>query len=41
MGPKVEAAMAFIKTGGKRAIIGSIDHIEAAIQRKAGTEIIG
>ncbi len=40
MGPKVEAAMQFIKSGGKRAVITSIQSIEAAVARKAGTEII-
>lgn len=40
MGPKVEAALRFIKGGGKRAVITSIQKIEAAVNGKAGTEII-
>jgi carbamate kinase len=40
MGPKVEAALKFIKGGGKRAFITSIEHIEAAIEGRAGTEIV-
>lgn len=40
MGPKVRAAVNFIKTGGKRAVITSIEHIEKAVAGKAGTEVI-
>jgi len=40
MGPKIEAAMQFIKRGGKRAVITSIQSIEEAVARKAGTEVI-
>ena len=40
MGPKVEAAVQFIRTKGKRAVISSIEKIEAAVRGKAGTEII-
>ncbi|NNG06531.1 MAG: carbamate kinase [Desulfobacteraceae bacterium] len=40
MGPKVEAAVQFIKSGGKRAIITSILSIEEAVAGNAGTEII-
>ena len=39
MGPKVEAAVQFIKSGGKRAVIASIQSIEAAVAGKAGTEV--
>ncbi len=38
--PKVEAAMQFVKYGGRRAVITSIKTIEAAVEGKAGTEII-
>jgi carbamate kinase len=38
MGPKVEAATQFKKSGGKRAIITSIESIEAAVAGKTGTE---
>jgi carbamate kinase len=39
MGPKVEAATQFIKAGGKRALITSIDKIEKAVAGGAGTEV--
>ena len=39
MGPKVEAAVQFIKSGGKRAVISSIKGIEDAVAGKAGTEV--
>ena len=38
--PKVEAAIQFLQQGGRRAVITSINLIEAAINGKAGTEII-
>ncbi|MCL5406144.1 MAG: carbamate kinase [Deltaproteobacteria bacterium] len=40
MGPKVEAALKFIKSGGSRAVICSIDSIEKAVAGGAGTEIV-
>ena len=40
MRPKIEAAIQFLQTGGKRAVISSIETIEAAIQGRAGTEIV-
>jgi carbamate kinase len=40
MGPKVEAAMQFIRNKGKRAVITSIEKIEEAVEGKAGTEFI-
>lgn len=40
MGPKIEAAMQFMKSGGKRAVITSIETIEEAVAGRAGTEII-
>jgi carbamate kinase len=40
MGPKVEAAVQFTRKRGKRAVITSIEKIEAAVRGKAGTEII-
>ncbi len=39
MGPKIEAAMQFVRHSGKRAVITSIEAIEAAVRGKAGTEI--
>ena len=38
--PKVEAAMQFIKYGGKRAIITSVETIKAAISGNSGTEFV-
>lgn len=40
MGPKVEAAIQFLETGGKRAVIASIEDIEKAVLGEAGTEFI-
>ena len=39
MGPKVEAAVAFIRKGGRRAVICHLDEIALAVAGKAGTEI--
>jgi carbamate kinase len=39
MGPKVEAALQFVRRCDKRAIICSIEEIEAAVAGKAGTQI--
>ncbi len=38
--PKVEAAIQFLQHGGKRAVITSINLIEAAVNGKAGTQIV-
>lgn len=38
MGPKVEAAVQFMRCGGKRAVITSVDRIEEAVAGRAGTE---
>lgn len=40
MGPKVEAAVQFMESGGKRAVICGIDEIEEAAEGRGGTEII-
>jgi len=40
MGPKVEACAQFIRQGGRRAIITSIDRIEKAVAGEAGTEVV-
>ncbi len=40
MGPKIEAAIQFLRSGGKKAIITSLDCLESAIKGEAGTEII-
>lgn len=39
MGPKVEASIRFIKSGGKRAIITSMEKAVDALEGKTGTEI--
>ena len=39
MGPKVEAASRFAAMTGKRALIGSLEHIEAMLESRAGTEV--
>jgi len=39
MGPKVTAAVSFIRDGGKRALITSVTAVEAAVAGEAGTEI--
>jgi len=38
MGPKVEAAVRFLKGGGKRALITSVEDIAAGVKGRAGTE---
>ncbi len=40
MGPKVEACVRFIKYGGERAIITSLDRAAEALDGKAGTHIL-
>ena len=39
MGPKVEAACKFVLATGKRAVIGSLDQIEAMLAGTAGTQV--
>ncbi len=39
MGPKVQACIQFLKSGGKRAVITAIDAIEKSVEGKAGTQI--
>ncbi|OFE14851.1 carbamate kinase [Humibacillus sp. DSM 29435] len=41
MGPKVEAAMRFVRAGGLRSVITSLDQIAAAIDGEVGTVIEG
>lgn len=40
MGPKVEAAMAFLEQGGRRVIIGLLEEAREALQGRAGTTIV-
>lgn len=39
MGPKVQAACAFVLATGRRAVIGSLEHIDAMLAGQSGTEI--
>ena len=39
MGPKIDAACRFVQASGKRAVIGSLDQIEAMLSGSAGTQI--
>jgi carbamate kinase len=40
MGPKIEAAINFLRSGGKKTIITSLENIEQAINGEGGTEIV-
>jgi len=40
MGPKVEACIRFMKSGGDRAIITSLNKAVAALEGKTGTRIV-
>ncbi len=40
MGPKIEAAVRFVKTTGKRAAIGNLEDIERIVAGEAGTSIV-
>ena len=40
MGPKIQAVINFLESGGERAIITSIDKIKEALEGTSGTEII-
>ena len=40
MGPKVEAAVHFVRAGGARAVIADLDDPSAALRGEAGTEIV-
>jgi carbamate kinase len=39
MGPKVQAACEFVLASGRRAAIGSLEHIEAMLRVDAGTQV--
>jgi carbamate kinase len=39
MGPKVQAAVAFVRSGGREAVVASVDHIGEAAAGDAGTRI--
>ena len=40
MGPKVEAAVRFVRDGDRRAVIAELDQARAALAGAAGTEIV-
>jgi carbamate kinase len=40
MGPKIEAAVDFLKGGGERVVIASIDEAFEAVEGRAGTQIV-
>ncbi len=40
MGPKIEAAVSFLKSGGKEVIVTSLDKAKQAILGDAGTKIV-
>jgi carbamate kinase len=40
MGPKITAALRFLERGGPRALITSLEKLDAALERKAGTEVV-
>ena len=40
MGPKVAAATEFVDATGKRAVIGSLDQLDAMVAGTAGTNIV-
>lgn len=40
MGPKVEAAVQFVRCGGRESIITSLDHLAEAVMGEAGTHIV-
>lgn len=40
MGPKVEAAVAFVEAGGEKAIIGSLARATEAVAGRSGTEVV-
>lgn len=40
MGPKVEAACAFVRSGGRRAAIGALDQLQALVEGSVGTQVV-
>jgi carbamate kinase len=40
MGPKVAAAARFVQRTGRRAAIGALEHIEAIVEGRAGTQVV-
>jgi carbamate kinase len=40
MGPKITAALRYLERGGPRALITSLEKLDAALEGRAGTEIV-
>ena len=40
MGPKVESALRFLRSGGKEVVISSYEHLCEAVAGRAGTRIL-
>jgi carbamate kinase len=40
MGPKVDAAIRHVEAGGRRAIIGHLEHAGAALEGRSGTHVV-
>jgi carbamate kinase len=40
MGPKMRASLDFVESGGRRALVTDLSHLEAALAGEAGTQII-
>jgi carbamate kinase len=40
MGPKVESALRFLRSGGKEVVISSYEHLCKAVAGRAGTRIL-
>jgi carbamate kinase len=41
MGPKVTAALRFVRNGGERSVIACLDEALEALEGKAGTQVVG
>ncbi len=40
MGPKIEAAIAFVRSGGREVLITSLEHLRDALEGRTGTRIV-
>jgi carbamate kinase len=40
MGPKIEAAVEYVRSGGKEVLITSANHLKASLINRSGTKII-
>ena len=39
MGPKIQAAIEFLESGGSAVVVTDLEHLDAAVDGKAGTRI--